>query len=867
MLTKSFLSTAAAVLFAGASVHAQSNVIVDKDTGITYNNYWQGQTYINGEFGIAFPSNSAANECLIRVVGSLDSGYYALGFGGNAMLKTLIPVHWYYNGTVYSQFRYALQQQLPALYNGTATFSPLSLTKNSTHWKFQYRCSSIDPTASYVQMQYAWGKSIASVSNPASANSDFSQHDFASEFAFLNDAPKYSTTPTPTKGNFPTATYQAAAYERPPVTSHNAVPTGTTYDYVVVGGGAAGLVVSSRLAQYGASVLLIERGPASTYASGGRPTDTYWDQPSWIGGTNLTRFDIPGECNQIWHDAGGISCEDISTMEGCVLGGGTAINAGMYYKPVDQDFDQGWPTGWKSKDIKAATDRLFSVIPGTETTSSDGKLYKTDVSYSIWMLRNKMRTSADLFSQNYDLITPALAAAGWRQVHDNEEPNAKNLTYAHPTYMFQNGIRFGPMDSYFVTAMKLPNFHYWLNTDVQYVTRNNDTITGVVVKAYRNGGYTGTVPVKSTGRVILSAGTFGSAKILFRSSIGPYDMLDALSNLPTENILPEDQRIYLPVGYNIIDHTNTDLMINSSSIATYDFVGTWDNNPQNFQNYTGESLAGNQADQQTYLKSRSGVLATAAPAPNLVFWQRITGSDGISRAIHWTSRIEGTLGLWPQEHSVCLSMYLGNGKQARGRITIDVGSENLLMSVTQTPYDNDADNEVIIKAAQQVIDIVSTIKTIEWVFPPKSSSAKNVPAISASDFVLKPLPGANVPANAGNHNTNHWLGSAKMGTDDGRANGGYYGSVVDLNTQVYGTKNLFVVDGSIFPDISTTNPSGPIMVVAERAAEILYNLGRTTTTTTTTTTTKSSTCQLTTVTPTVTRTITPTGKNINFFCS
>jgi cellobiose dehydrogenase (acceptor) len=63
------------------------------------------------------------------------------------------------------------------------------------------------------------------------------------------------------------------------------------------------------------------------------------------------------------------------------------------------------------------------------------------------------------------------------------------------------------------------------------------------------------------------------------------------------------------------------------------------------------------------------------------------------------------------------------------------------------------------------------------------------------------------------------MGTAKIGSDSG-LNGGT--SVVDLNTKVYGTDNIFVVDASIFPGMITTNPTSYIVTVAEHAtAKIL----------------------------------------------
>lgn len=77
------------------------------------------------------------------------------------------------------------------------------------------------------------------------------------------------------------------------------------------------------------------------------------------------------------------------------------------------------------------------------------------------------------------------------------------------------------MATYLVTASERSNFKLWMNTTVDKVIRTGGHITGVQVEAYGDGGYKGVVNVTpSTGRVILSAGTFGSAKILLRSGIG-----------------------------------------------------------------------------------------------------------------------------------------------------------------------------------------------------------------------------------------------------------------------------------------------------------------------------------------------------------
>ncbi|RKL03358.1 hypothetical protein BFJ70_g17276 [Fusarium oxysporum] len=72
---------------------------------------------------------------------------------------------------------------------------------------------------------------------------------------------------------------------------------------------------------------------------------------------------------------------------------------------------------------------------------------------------------------------------------------------------------------------------------------------------------------------------------------------------------------------------------------------------------------------------------------------------------------------------------------------------------------------------------------------------------------------------ASSANGNHYAGTAKMGTDDGRKGGS---SVVDTNAKVYGMDNLFISDASINPDLPTGNIQTIVMVATEAAvAKIL----------------------------------------------
>jgi cellobiose dehydrogenase (acceptor) len=123
------------------------------------------------------------------------------------------------------------------------------------------------------------------------------------------------------------------------------------------------------------------------------------------------------------------------------------------------------------------------------------------------------------YQEGFNALATALQSGGWKRL---DEPNAhyteKNHTFGHTTYMFSGGERGGPLATYLVSAAERRSFTLWTNTNVKRVTRVGGHITGVEVEVNGDGGHCGTVKVtQSTGRVIVSAGTFGSAKLLLRS--------------------------------------------------------------------------------------------------------------------------------------------------------------------------------------------------------------------------------------------------------------------------------------------------------------------------------------------------------------
>lgn len=156
-------------------------------------------------------------------------------------------------------------------------------------------------------------------------------------------------------------------------TNVTATVSNSTYDYIVAGAGPAGIIVAERLAESGKSILLLERGQASTYAAGGRSTVSWND--------TVTQYDVPSMAYYLTTASDTSEyCTDVASMAGCILGGGTMVNAMMFVRPQEADFNDKWPTGWKFTDVSASADKLYERNPGTTLASMDKNRYDQTVS-------------------------------------------------------------------------------------------------------------------------------------------------------------------------------------------------------------------------------------------------------------------------------------------------------------------------------------------------------------------------------------------------------------------------------------------------------------------------------------------------------
>ncbi|KAL2826657.1 hypothetical protein BDW59DRAFT_171747 [Aspergillus cavernicola] len=758
-------------------------VYTDPDTGIIFDTWEVAATSVSAglTFGIALPEDALSTDAT-EFIGYLScntatasTGWCGLSLGGTMTSKLLLMAY-PQDDDILTSFRFSSGYVMPDLYAGDATLTQISSTISDTAFTLLFRCEGClawdqsgvtgNASTSSGRLLLGWAQGQEGPSDGACPDDlTVTQHEGQSIWSGTLDESAAS------------AEYEGWTELATEVVEGSCdgsggggddivgvpVPGNATYDYVVVGSGPGGMVVADRLSQAGHKTLLIEKGPPSIGLWGGTM------KPTWLEGTELTRFDVPGLCNQIWVDSAGIACPDNDQMGGCVVGGGTAVNSGLWWKPYSKDFDDNFPTGWKYDDMVDSVDKVFTRIPGGIHPSQDGVLY---------------------LQEGPNVLIDGLVASGWELTTFNDAPEEKYRSVGNSPYMFSEGQRNGPMATYLVTANERTNFDMWVNTTVRRVVRDGSTATGVEVEPFLEGGYEGLVNLTASGRVVLSAGAFGSPKILFRSGIGPEDQLTVVngSTLDGETMIEESQWINLPVGENLMDHPNTDVVIQHPDIVFYDYYGAWDDPIE--------------ADKNSYLANRTGPLAQSAPNVNPVFFDQVTSPDGITRQLEYQARVEGSSGI-ADGQVMTISQYVGRGQTSRGRVTINTALNTVVSTLPWLTDENDVD--AVIQGLERLQASLSNVTGLTWAVP-----AANV---SISDFVNSlPLTG---------RGSNHWMGSCKMGSDDGRTGGD---AVVDLDAKVYGMDNLFVVDASIFPGMVSANPSAYITVVAERAAERILAL-------------------------------------------
>lgn len=463
-------------------------------------------------------------------------------------------------------------------------------------------------------------------------------------------------------------------------------------------------------------------------------------------------------------------CNDrYSAYGGCNIGGSSSVNAGLFFEPPASDWDTFHPDGWKSSDVAASIERLYSRQPATETPSMDGKYYA---------------------QSGYEAAKAWLVdGAGYTEVTINDQADHKTKVFGRPAYDYHNGQRGGPVTTYLQTALGRDNFLLQSNVTVIRAVRTGATATGVVANV---DGTEVTIHLTSTGRVIFSGGAIFSPSLLMHSGIGPADVLTTLSQAGAldPSLPPSAWLNNSAVGAGLFDNPNTYIELSSAHV----------------QSYTYQYETPDAADQSSYLRNRSGPYSFAGQTS--VFWTYITHDDDDNNTA--PSGLQGTIGTagmgdYTNGSTITLNVYGTSGMLSTGHVTLSRNARGAFVpGPSDGIYYSDAQGRDADDIAQFLHDLFAALDASASGLTPL-----NLPRTATKAEIKTYI---TTPSQYAVGAVQHWSSSCRLGA-----------CVDATTTAVVGMDNLHVIDASILSPL-TVNPQFGVMVAGERGAELIKGL-------------------------------------------